>query len=152
MSVVAAFTSNPSFTTCGRGGTITFFDTSTGSPTSWAWDFGDPASGGSNTSTLKNPTHIFDAANNYTVQLTATGSNSSNVSHTITVSDVGVSPEPGAINQTINFTAPSGGTNWVWNFGDPGSGGANTSSLQNPTHSFAAAGTYSVRLDMTRGS
>jgi len=33
-----------------------------------------------------------------------------------------------------------------WNFGDPASGAANTSTLQNPTHTFASAGSYTVTL------
>jgi hypothetical protein len=33
---------------------------------------------------------------------------------------------------------------YTWNFGDPASGGANASSLANPTHVFSAPGTYSV--------
>lgn len=46
--------------------------TSSASPcvTSYAWDFGDPASGASNTSTLQNPGHVFSAAGTYTVKLT----------------------------------------------------------------------------------
>jgi PKD repeat protein len=54
------------------GTTVHFTDTSTGSPTSWSWDFGDPASGASNTSTSQNPTHVFAAAGSYTVTLSAT--------------------------------------------------------------------------------
>ena len=38
-----------------------------------------------------------------------------------------------------------------WNFGDPASGGANTSTLANPAHTFSAAGTYSVTLIMNKG-
>jgi gliding motility-associated-like protein len=60
--------------------------------------------------------------------------------------------------QTSFFTAPSimiGGAcnsssflynSLSWNFGDPASGAANTSALQNPTHNFSAAGTYTVKL------
>jgi PKD repeat protein len=33
-----------------------------------------------------------------------------------------------------------------WNFGDPGSGGSNVSSLANPSHTFSAPGSYTVRL------
>jgi hypothetical protein len=33
-----------------------------------------------------------------------------------------------------------------WDFGDPSSGAANTSSLNSPTHSYANAGTYTVQL------
>jgi len=47
--------------------TVTFTDSSTGSPTSWAWDFGD-----SNTSTDQNPENIYSSAGLYTVALTAT--------------------------------------------------------------------------------
>ena len=35
---------------------------------------------------------------------------------------------------------------WAWNFGDPSSGANNTSSLQNPTHTFSSTGTYTVTL------
>jgi PKD repeat protein len=33
-----------------------------------------------------------------------------------------------------------------WNFGDPASGAANTSTLQNPTHTFSAPGTYTITV------
>ena len=64
---VASFTftvgPNPSLT-------VLFQDTSSGSPTSWSWNFGDPASGVANTSALQNPVHTFSAAGTYTVSLT----------------------------------------------------------------------------------
>ena len=41
-------------------------DTSTGGATSWLWSFGDGT-----TSTLRNPTHAWAVAGNYTVTLTA---------------------------------------------------------------------------------
>ena len=50
--------------------TVTFTDRSTNGPTAWAWDFGDPASGSSNTSTLRNPTHTYADPGTYTVTLT----------------------------------------------------------------------------------
>jgi PKD repeat protein len=37
-------------------------------------------------------------------------------------------------------------TSWTWNFGDPSSGANNTSTLQNPTHTYAATGQYTVTL------
>ncbi|MFN3404690.1 MAG: PKD domain-containing protein [Cytophagaceae bacterium] len=36
----------------------------------WSWNFGDPASGANNTSTLQNPTHTFTAVKSYQVKLT----------------------------------------------------------------------------------
>ncbi|MEK7257253.1 MAG: PKD domain-containing protein, partial [Bacteroidota bacterium] len=35
---------------------------------------------------------------------------------------------------------------WQWDFGDPASGAANVSNEQNPTHTYATAGTYQVTL------
>jgi thioredoxin 1 len=49
--------------------TVQFIDMSTGSPTSWSWDFGD-----GNTSTVQNPTHTYNEAGNYTVTLTVENS------------------------------------------------------------------------------
>ena len=37
----------------------------------WKWDFGDPASGAANTSTVQNPTHVYNVVGNYTVTLIA---------------------------------------------------------------------------------
>lgn len=39
----------------------------------WSWDFGDPLSGGSNTSNLQNPTHIFVGSSPFTVTLIVDG-------------------------------------------------------------------------------
>ena len=41
-------------------------------PRAGAWNFGDPRSGGNNTSTLQNPSHVYSTAGQYTVSLTAT--------------------------------------------------------------------------------
>jgi PKD repeat protein len=69
------------------GSTVTFTDTSTNTPTSWSWNFGDPASGTSNTSTVQNPTHAFLAAGTYTVSLMATNAGGSNTTtKSVTVS------------------------------------------------------------------
>ncbi len=46
---------------------VQFTDTSTGSPTSWAWNFGDGA-----TSTAQHPSHVFAAPGSYTVVLSVT--------------------------------------------------------------------------------
>jgi gliding motility-associated-like protein len=62
--------------------------------------------------------------------------------------------------QTGSFTAPPPPTqtittcgaigyslsNILWNFGDPASGSANTSTLANPVHAFTSQGTYTVKL------
>ena len=60
-----------SFTTDGTSGivplTVRFTDTSTNSPTSWMWNFGD---GG--TSTTRNPSHVYTSSGTFTIVLTAT--------------------------------------------------------------------------------
>ena len=42
---------------------------------STVWQFGDPASGAFNSSTVANPTHVFTAAGSYQVSLTVTDAN-----------------------------------------------------------------------------
>ena len=69
----AAFDWTPS--TPNQGGAVQFYDRSTGSPTSWSWDFGD---GG--TSAAQNPAHTFAGAGTYTVTLTVANSVSSSTS------------------------------------------------------------------------
>jgi PKD repeat protein len=126
--------------------TVQLTDTSTGSPTAWAWNFGD----GSN-ATTKNPTHTYAAAGDYTVTLVASNATgpSSPVSTTVSVT---VPPVPTAAFTwsagaspplTVQFTDTSTGspTAWAWNFGD----GSNATT-KNPTHTFAAAGDYTVTL------
>lgn len=51
---------------------VAFTDSSTNTPTSWLWDFGDLGS-----SILQNPTHIYAANGVYTVKLTATNAGGS---------------------------------------------------------------------------
>jgi len=50
--------------------TVQFLDTSHGSPTSWAWNFGDSALPTDVQSTLQNPTHTYTSIGTYTVRLT----------------------------------------------------------------------------------
>jgi PKD repeat protein len=144
----------------------TFTDASTGDITAWAWDFGDPNSGASNTSNLENPVHIFSAANTapgYSVRLTVT--DRSGTTNTITKS-VTVSGGTTGGNPTASFDAPvctglscsfhststdvAPGTivSTEWNFGETGSA-TNTASGIDAQHTYAAAGTYTVTLTVT---
>ena len=137
-----------------------------GSPIiTYAWDFGDPASGTNNTSTLRSPSHTYNASGNYTVSLTTTTTNDSSLTTRpdfITVSDPDVSPTAffsadttlgdapllvSFTDQSIEGTAPI--QTWLWNFGDPASGSANTRTEQNPSHLYSTPGMYTVSLSVT---
>ena len=65
--------------------TVQFTDSSTNTPASWSWDFGD-----GQTSITQNPSHQYTSAGTYTVTLTATNAGGSSTSTT----SVSVSPAP----------------------------------------------------------
>lgn len=78
---------------------------------SWAWNFGDSGSGGSNTSTLQNPIHTFSAAGTYTITLTVTdnnGSTSTPVTHNLTLTAPGTSNTVVAVTSSTGWTPTSG--------------------------------------------
>jgi PKD repeat protein len=67
---------------------VHFFDASTGNPTSWDWNFGDPLSGIDNFSSLQNSVHLFSGPGIYTVCLTISGFNcSSSYCRNIVITD-----------------------------------------------------------------
>lgn len=130
------------------GGSVSFTNTSTGAA-SYLWDFGDGT-----TSTTASLSHNYAAAGTYTVTLTATSTagctDVASASVTISPAPVAdfdfVSACPGSgVSFTDQSTASSGTiTGWFWDLGD-----GNTSLSQNPSHTYAAAGTYSVMLTAT---
>ncbi|HKK71872.1 MAG TPA: S8 family serine peptidase [Candidatus Krumholzibacteria bacterium] len=83
---VAAFSGTPTSGTVPL--TVQFADESTGTPTSWSWDFGDGT-----TSVEANPSHTYQAVGTYTVSLTVSndiGSDSITKTDYVTVSDAPV--------------------------------------------------------------
>ena len=130
--------------------TVTFGDLSTNSPTNWSWNFGD---GGS--SNLQNPSHTYTGAGTFSVSLlvaNADGSDTLVRTDYITVdpapgnppiAEFAGTPTSGTEPLTVGFTDLSSNspTSWTWVFGDGGS-----SNLQNPSHVYIVAGTYSVSL------
>ena len=143
------------------GQSVEFSDLSTFLPItsidSWIWDFGDPGSGADNTSTDKNPVHVYANAGTYTVTLTVVSADGcdSKITKTIEVyPPPSVSFEEPAINcqrTASNFVAdvPNTATDVQWDFGDPSSGEANTSELFNTYHAYDQPGTYTVTLEAT---
>ncbi|WP_410507017.1 PKD domain-containing protein [Methanosarcina hadiensis] len=129
--------------------TVRFTDQSTGSPTSWKWTFGD---GGN--STEKDAVYTYNKSGLYSVTLTASNDNGSNVltkTSYIAVSDALKTPvanfsashTSGKAPLTISFTDESTGSpsSWRWTFGDGGN-----STEQNPVHTYNKSGLYSVAL------
>jgi len=62
------------------------------------------------------------------------------------VSDFTAVPTSTILGQPIQFSdlSTNNPTSWLWNFGDAG-----TSTLQNPSHTYSSAGTYTVSLTAT---
>ncbi|WP_292349949.1 PKD domain-containing protein [Methanoregula sp. PtaU1.Bin006] len=128
---------------------VMFMGSSDGSPLSWNWSFGDGSF-----SDLQNLNHTYQDPGQYTVSLTVGYAGGTNTSTFPGVINVTVPEEPLAANftgdvtegpapLTVNFTDISTGspTSWNWSFGD-----GTFAEVQNPKHTYAAAGNYSVSL------
>jgi gliding motility-associated-like protein len=136
---------------CMPNGAAQFNDLSTipsGTITGWNWDFGDAT-----TSTLQNPLHNYSGPSPFTVTLTVTSNSGCTNTKTQTLNSVYAEPQPAftfpaevCLGSAAAFTDQSIATGssvaqWAWDFGD-----GNTSTQQNPSHTYAAAGTYTVTL------
>jgi outer membrane protein assembly factor BamB len=143
--------------------TVRFTDRSTGTPVVWNWDFGD-----GNTSSEQNPNHTFTTAGRYRVTLMAHNSGGSDSFSSYVWVRGGVGPTPtittkptipprerapiaffimnksfGYAPMSVQFVdrsfhAPTG---WSWDFGD-----GETSTFEDPVHTFEEPGTYTVSL------
>lgn len=132
------------------------FDASTstdsdGTIATYAWDFGDTLSG-----TGVTPTHVYATAGTYSVSLTVTddGGAVTTITHPVTVARANVSPTAAFSSTVSDLAASFTGTtstdpdgtiaSYAWNFGDTLTGTGATVS-----HSYTAAGTYTVSLTVT---
>lgn len=139
---------------CLPGGSLQFTDASTISDGTqnqfnYSWKFGD---GG--TSFAKNPSHNYSAVGPYRATLVVTSGAGCTDSITKTVDSIYAQPEAKftvpaevCLGGTVNFTDQSAAANstvalWSWDFGD----GTTPSTQQNPSHIYAAVGTYTVKL------
>lgn len=134
---------------------VHFTDASTSSASivAWMWNFGDPASGASNTSTVQNPVHIFTAAGTYSVCLSIATSNGCTSIKCDSI-EVGIPPPANCENHltytgallTLTFNGTTNSpypTTYTWQMGDP-SGTILTG--QSITFTYPAAGPYTVTL------
>jgi len=122
---------------------------SSGSITSWYWDFGD-----NQNTTTTNANHLYSSAGTYTVSHVVNNTNGCTDTVRKTV-DIYFLPQaqfylnPACVGNSTQFTDSSktlSGTidNWLWNFGD-----GQTSTFQNPSHGFSSPVAYTVSLVVT---
>ncbi len=152
----AAFTSDVEAGTAPL--TVQFSDDSTGSgPLTYAWDFDND---GIIDSTIQNPSFTFATAGTYTVNLTVTNSPGSDAvlkTSFITVNPAPVAPVADFSSDVVTGNAPltvqfsddstgSGPLTYAWDFDNDGT---IDSTIQNPSFTFATAGTYTVNLTVT---
>lgn len=131
---------------------VQFTDQSTGFPTTWLWEFGD----GSN-STLQNPLHIFTKEGTYDVILYAERGDPFSVDKKIfpvyirvgapVTADFSATPVNGTAPLGVQFTNLSKSddpiVSWAWDFE---SDGTIDSYDENPQHSYAKGGSYTITL------
>lgn len=147
---VVGFTANSTIN-CTVPFPVTFSNSSVGyGALQYSWDFGD---GG--TSSLQAPDYTYTVAGTYTVKLVVTDANGCKDS--LIIDDyISITPVTAAFhflpgdsvcqNEVVNFFSDAGGIPVLWSFGDPSSGGNNSSTLQNPTHSFSQNGLYVITM------
>jgi PKD repeat protein len=145
---IAAFNTT-TLSACEDVNTICFNNTSSNAA-SYAWDFGD-----GNTSTAPSPCHTYVTPGTYTIKLAAFSLYGCSDIET-KINYITIYPKPAVsftsniqstcnVTDVFNFTSNiAGATAWQWNFGD-----ATSSTLQNPSHTYSASGTYTVALIAT---
>jgi VCBS repeat-containing protein len=129
-----------------NGLNVNFTDASTDTPTGWSWDFDDTT-----TSTLQNPSHTFGGGGTYNVCLIATnaGGNDQDCQNVTVVGPPNANFTFVTDDLRVDFADTSNGspTSWAWTFGDTA-----ISTLQNPSHTYAAIGSFNVCLTVTNAS
>ncbi|NVO18224.1 MAG: PKD domain-containing protein [Bacteroidetes bacterium] len=126
-----------------------------GSISDWQWNFGEPASGSNNQSTLQNPQHTFSAPITYIVSLIVT--NSGGCKDTILIPvpihglpGVDFTSSAGCVNDSTHFaSSPFVDSLAVvtreWDFGD----GITATQQSNPYHIYTSSGVFTVTLTVT---
>ena len=127
--------------------TVNFKDKSYGLISNWLWDFGD-----GNSSTEQNPIHKYSNSGIYTISLTLSNRDyTSKVNYTMIFGEINNvdftnNVSEGYPNLTVQFTDLSNGVfdSWLWDFGD-----GNSSTEQNPIHTYTETRNYDVTLTVS---
>ncbi len=128
-----------------------------GDPLTYSWSIISSPLGSSaalSDPTAVNPSFTLDQPGTYVAQLIVNDGATNSASDTMTittdssapVADFSASPLTGQLPLTVVFTDTSTGAinSWLWDFGDTA-----TSTGQNPSHTYTAAGIYTVTLTVT---
>lgn len=129
--------------------TVNFTENCAPAIAQYNWNFGD---GG--TSTVANPTYIYNTDGVYDISLSVVSVDGCPGDITIPdlisvysspIVDYFVNPQIANVDQIVTFTDMTlNPMNWFWDFGD-----GNTSTVQNPTHSYPNVGDYYTSLVVT---
>ncbi|RYE20999.1 MAG: PKD domain-containing protein, partial [Sphingobacteriales bacterium] len=153
ISVLSAPDADFSATNACEGQSVVFTDQSVigGGTGNYKWYFGD---GSTSTSASASLSHTYASAGTYTVSLVVTVGSGCNDSNSKTINvyarpaaafSAAATCLDSALSFTDQSTLSSGSiTSRAWSFGD-----GNTSAATNPTHKYASAGNYTVKLVVT---
>ena len=151
-AVIADFTAAP------REGdaplNVSFTDLSAGGPSVWSWDFGDGTR-----SAEQNPAHQYITPGSYTVTLTVSRGDLSDVDVQKNLivatpprlsANFSATPVVGVAPLVVRFSDNSTGSPWMWNWNFWAADNATpvTSSQQNPVITFTKPGNYNVWLSV----
>ncbi|WP_339750622.1 MBG domain-containing protein [Algoriphagus aquimarinus] len=151
-TIQSEFIADPSTNSCELPFTVNFSDRSS-LPDTWRWDFGDGTIVTSRYGySPKNIPHTYTEFGEYTVRLTIQDTTNGASSYSTKIIRVLGTEADFTSNTTfdcgplpVQFTDQSkGAVSWLWDFGD-----GNTSSDQNPAHTYDLPGQYSVKLTTT---
>jgi PKD repeat protein len=144
----ATYTAPPAISGCAPFETSFSLNAQTGM--NYEWNFGDGT-----TSTLSNPTHIFNEPGTYTVSLTVGDGTPCSLIYTtyqtvvvegilpIFMTEIGICPP-----FPVTFTdTTSDAVSWLWDFGD-----GTTSTAETPVHVFSSTLNHHVGLTTTTAS